>query len=394
MSNRKIIMASLLAACSLAAGAQGGIERALREIESNSTALRSLKKTAEAGIAGNHTGLTLAAPEIGFNYLFGSNSSMPHRQDISVSQEFDFPTLGGARKRLAQGQDSLLLRTYDAERQAYLLAAQKSCINLVYCNALAAVYREQLAVMKEVQALWEESYARGEAAVVELNDARLNVAELELGQAENESERMALSAELLQYNGGRPLVLDDTCYASRPLPPDLDAWRDRALAAWPELRAAEAEVEAKKRARKLAKQENLPALSLGFMQETVPHDIYRGVTFGLAIPLWSNRGKRRQAEAEVAAAEARRKDVETKLSASLEAAYRKALSLARSAERLAVAVKECGNVELWKKAMEAGQLSRPDFLTNVARYFSLSQREIQLRRDAELAKAEVMAIYL
>lgn len=394
MRKKKWVAGCLLAACSLSLTAQDGIRRALEEIERNSTALRSMRKTASATMAGNRTGLTLEAPEIGFNYLFGSNSSMPHRQDISVSQTFDFPTIGGAKRRAADGFDSLAARTFDADRATYLLAAEKSCIELVYCNAVAAIFEQHRAVLSEVVALTEEAYDRGNATAQELNDSRLALAELQLDEADNETARTTLMAGLCQLNGGQSLVLTDTTYAARALPDDFDDWWDDTRDMWPALRVAEADVEAGRSAARLTRSENLPSLSLGFMQETLPHEIYRGITFGLSIPLWSNRGKRRKAEADIAAAEARRDDAHVQLRGSVEAAYRRALALERSARQLRSSVQAGSNIPLLRRAMESGALSRPDYLEGVARYFALALREAQLRRDAELAKADVLAVYL
>lgn len=394
MRNKKWIAGCLLATCCLSLTAQDGIRRALKEIEHNSTTLRSMKKAATATMAGNRTGLALEAPEIGFNYLFGSNSSMPHRQDISVSQTFDFPTIGGAKRHAADGLDSLAARTFDADRAAYLLAAEKSCIELVYCNAAAAIFKRHRAILAEVVSLTEQAYARGNTTAQELNDSQLALAELQLDEADNETERATLAAGLCQLNGGRLLVLTDTAYASRALPDDFDDWWDDTRDMWPALRVAEADVEAGRSAARLTRSENLPSLSLGFMQETLPHEIYRGVTFGLAIPLWSNRGKRRKAEADIAAAEARRDDAHVQLRGTVEAAYRRARALERSVRQLRNSVQADSNIPLLRRAMESGALSRPDYLEGVARYFALALREAQLRRDAELAKAEVLAVYL
>ena len=110
--------------------------------------------------------------------------------------------------------------------------------------------------------------------------------------------------------------------------------------------------------------------------------------------LIQNRGKRRKAEADIAAAEARRDDAHVQLRGTVEAAYRRALALERSVRQLRNSVQADSNIPLLRRAMESGALSRPDYLEGVARYFALALREAQLRRDAELAKADVLAVYL
>lgn len=391
MRRNKIIALAFVVLLPGAAAAQGGIDRVLAEIAAGSTALDVLDKTAAAQQAAAHTGLTLPAPEVGFNYLFGSESGMGRRQDYSVSQSVDVPTLSGVKRRLAVSRDSVAASRRDEGRTALLLEAKRQCIAVVYENQRLALLERRRRDVGRLSDLIAASAARGEATALDENNARLTLATLDVDMAESRAARTAALSELARMNGGRAVSLADTVYGTAPLPADFAAWFDAVAARWPALRTAEAEVAAARHTRRLTRQENLPSLSVGYMQETTPGEAWRGLSFGLIIPLWANRGKRRQAEAELAAAEARRRDAGVQLRATLEARFAQARALGQAAEAMRRAVGRCGNTELLAKSLAGGQISQVDYLQEMDRYYDMALRSLQMARDAELAKAELMA---
>lgn len=390
MRRNKIIALAFVVLLPGAAAAQGGIDRVLAEIAAGSTALDVLDKTAAAQQAAAHTGLTLPAPEVGFNYLFGSEAGMGRRQDYSVSQSVDVPTLSGVKRRLAVSRDSVAASQRDEGRTALLLEAKRQCIAVVYENQRLALLERRRRDVGRLSDLIAASAARGEATALDENNARLTLATLDVDMAESRAARTAALSELARMNGGRAVSLADTVYGTAPLPADFAAWFDAVAARWPALRTAEAEVAAARHTRRLTRQENLPSLSVGYMQETTPGEAWRGLSFGLSIPLWANRGKRRQAEAELAAAEARRRDAGVQLRATLEARFAQARALGQAAEAMRRAVGRCGNTELLAKSLAGGQISQVDYLQEMDRYYDMALRSLQMARDAELAKAELM----
>ena len=391
MRRNKIFAALLWVLLPAAAGAQDGMTRVLGDIAAHSTALDVLARSRDAARAANRTGLTLAAPELGFDYLFGSPADMGHKRNYKVAQNFDIPTLSGAKRRAADGQDSVAATQYDVARTALLLEAKKQCIEVIYQNQLLALLARRQQTVARLAALAEERAERGDGTALDLNNARLSLAAIEVDRAEGEATRATLLADLKRLNAGRDVDLPDTLYGTPDVPADFAAWYAGVEARWPQLRAAEATVGAAERSRRLARQENLPELSVGYMQETTSAEAWRGLTFGVTLPLWSNRGKRRKAEADVALAQAQLRDARTQLRATLEAGYAKTVALARSADRMGRAVAGSNNLPLLAKALRLGQVSQIDYLQEVDRYYELAARELQMRRDAELAKAELTA---
>ena len=210
MKRNSILALALVALWSGTAAAQGGIDRVLAEIAAHSTALDVLDKTAAAQQAAAHTGLTLPAPEAGFNYLFGSEAGMGRRRDYSVSQSFDVPTLSGAKRRLAASRDSVAASQRDEGRTALLLEAKRQCIAVVYENQRLALLERRRRDVGRLSGLIAASVARGEATALDENNARLTLATLDVDMAESRAARTAALAELARMNGGRPVSLADT----------------------------------------------------------------------------------------------------------------------------------------------------------------------------------------
>ena len=112
------------------------MESVLREIESNNTKLEALRHSAEAEKLENRTGISLDDPEIGFNYLWGGPASIGNRQDVSVTQGFDFGTITGLKNKVANERNELIEWQYKTERMSLLLEAKNCCIDLIYWNAV------------------------------------------------------------------------------------------------------------------------------------------------------------------------------------------------------------------------------------------------------------------
>ena len=68
----------------------------------------------------------------------GSPGTIGNRTDVSASQEFDFPTITGAKTSVARRKDDMVDWQYKAERAAILLEAKKAVIDVIYYNKYLA----------------------------------------------------------------------------------------------------------------------------------------------------------------------------------------------------------------------------------------------------------------
>ena len=121
---KKLIVSIMVIVATSSLFAQNNINDVLNAIEQNNTTLKALRETSDAKKLENRTGIFLSNPEIGFNYLWGNPSSVGNRQDISIKQNFDIPTISGLKSKVANQKNELVEWQYKADRMNVLLEAK------------------------------------------------------------------------------------------------------------------------------------------------------------------------------------------------------------------------------------------------------------------------------
>jgi len=199
------IIPIVLSLLSLSASAQDIYQPVLSQIEQNSTTLQALQKQMEAQKTAYRTGLTPRDPEVQFGYLWGSPSPIGNRKDISIRQEFEFPSVYARRNRLASKQGEAAEWQYRQERMQLLLKAKQTCIRLVYNNALANLYEQQAVRARKMTQAYERMLQEGSTNQLELDKARLHRTSVEGRLSAVHLEQSQLLAELQAMNGGHPI---------------------------------------------------------------------------------------------------------------------------------------------------------------------------------------------
>ena len=116
---------------------QNNINDVFQSIEENNSTLIALRKTADAQMLENKTGIYLSNPEVEFGYLWGKPDLIGNRIEFSATQAFDIPTITGMRSRLADKQNVSVEMLLKAERMSILLSAKQLCLDLIYYNSIA-----------------------------------------------------------------------------------------------------------------------------------------------------------------------------------------------------------------------------------------------------------------
>lgn len=221
----KTIVISILAVfASISLYAQNSVNSVLTTIEENNTTLKALRETAEAQKLGNRTGIYLANPEVGFNYLWGKPGDIGNRTDINVKQTFDIPTITGMKSKVANEQNNLVEWQYKADRMNILLEAKQYCIELIYYNALKRELDVRLKHAETIAKGYKERLDRGDANMLEYNKVQLNLATVQGEISRVDVEQNALLSQLKRLNGGTDVMLEDNRYSEISLPLDFDQW--------------------------------------------------------------------------------------------------------------------------------------------------------------------------
>ncbi len=384
-----LLCAAVIALMSDVAYAQGSIESVLAGIEKNNVELQALRKRADSEQSGFQSERALDAPEVSFDYLWGSPADIGNRKDISVTQSFDIAALSGVRGKLALSRTDLSELQYKIERQRIMLEAKKLCIRVVYCNAMSRELSERLNLAETLAQTSREMVTRGEIDPSEANKAQMSFLAQKSACVRNEVELKSLLAELKRMNGGIPVEITDAEYSSAEvLPADFDTWYADASSSSPALSYLHKNVEVNANASKSVKMSNYPKLTAGYMAELVKGSNFRGLTLGLSIPLWSVRSKTRQANLSYEAAVLEEKGASEQLYADFSRQYDEAVGLQQLCEALSSSLAESASaLSVTESKFLSGEISMLDNIMEHSLYYSIVDEYLAAQRDYRLSIA-------
>lgn len=387
---KNFLLIALLPLC-LTAGAQVALDSLFAAVEHHHPSLKALRATIESERLENRVATRLPDPEVEVEVLRGSPSALGTRTGFKAMQGFDFATLSGRRRGLVRSQDAALTAQYRAERSRLFLEARLVMVDLIHCNASLLLIEHRRHTANELLTLNEKRLRSGDATRLEHNTARLSAATLEAEATNLKAEQESLYLRLNALCGGAAPEVPDTIFSLMPLPADFNEWLANVAEGSPLLAEVKAEADLSRAQRSLTRAENLPSLKVGYMSEHVPGETFRGLTFGVSLPLWSNRARRRQADAAVRAAEERSEAATQLFEGQLRSLHRLALGRLRVAEELRRLCRETDNRPLLLKAYNAGEISLLDYLLELELFFDAEDKALDAEREYHKALAELMA---
>jgi outer membrane protein TolC len=379
---------------SISLNAQNSITTVLKAIEDNNTTLKALKETAEAQKLENKTGIYLSGPEIGFNYLWGNPSAIGNRNDLNITQTFDFPTITGMKSKIANERNGLVEWQYKAERMRILLEAKQNCIELIYFNALKKELELRLQHAETIAAGYQNRLNSGDANILEYNKAQLSLSAINGEIARIDVERNTLLSQLKRLNGGMDVIIGDNQFNQEQLPLNFNDWYVQAEQKNPILAYVKQEVVVNQKQVSLNKAKGLPTFSAGYMSEKIVGQKFQGLTVGVSIPLWENKNRVKQANAAVSAAQSRETDSKQQFYNQLQIQYNRALGLKNTAETYRKSLSMANSTELLKKALDAGEISLLNYMVELGLYYNMVNQTLEAERDYQKAFTELSAVEL
>ncbi len=360
IKNRIILILTLM--LTAASGKAQNYASVLRNIETNNTELKALRAQTDATKAACRTGILPDNPEVEFGYLWGSPQSEGHRIDLNVTQNLDFPTTYVYRRKLADAEAQEAELRYATERKNLLAEVRQRCIRLIYCNILHKENEYHVAIAKTIHEAYRQMYDKGEKSILDLNKARLELLSARKELENNRIEQETLLGELVQMNGGQPVVLPDTVYPITPLSEPFDDWYRRIEALNPSLQQLLAQQDANQRRIQLNKSLWAPGLSVGYKSERTPGAMLQGIGVGISLPLWSNSRSIKSAMAEKTALQSEAFDLRTQYYNSLKSKYHETERLKGLLDEYRTALTSLNTDALLLKALEQGEISLIDYI--------------------------------
>lgn len=389
-----LVLMTMVPCLSAGAQDQGTMDQVLRSIEENNPSLRTATAELEVQKLENRSEALLEDLEVEFNYLWGQNAEVGQRHDLSVTQSFDIPTLMGMKAKQAGALDSQAALQYKAERLNILKEAQSLCIEAIYCNKVRAEYDVLLEYATRLYRATERELEMGEASVMELNKARLSLTSAKARVARADLERENLLASLRVLNGGKDVVLETEDYGNSTLPENFETWFAQASEANPVIAYVAEEIAISNSSVRIDKLSALPRLTLGYMSEIGHNEKYRGLTVGVAIPLWKNTNKVRQSQARVELAKEKQTQAEQEFYSRLRSEYDKAVSLGQLKDEYMQSLGEADIRGTLFKALDHGEISMIEYMTEIDVLYQILEEYLSVERDYMQSLAELNAVFL
>jgi outer membrane protein TolC len=384
-----IILISILTVGYSSVSAQGSVDRIISEVEKNNTGLSALRSKAEAQKLGNKTGIYLKNPEIGFNYMWGSPTLIGNRTDMSFDQTFDFPTAYRYKGQIAAGRNEQVDMDYQQARFSLIQQVRQLCIDLAYTSSMQVEYIKRMENAQSIANSYQAKFDQGDAGIIDLNKARLNLLSIKKEAESNSIGQQALLAELASLNGGTPVQWSETTYPAREIPADFEQWYQKAESANPMLVWLKKEIEISGQQEKLQLALGLPKFSAGYLSEKIVGEHFQGVTLGMSFPLWENKNAVKQAKAQSLAVQDTQRDRKLMFYNQLKMYHAKAVSLHNSVGDYQLALKNIDNGVYLKKALEAGEISLIDYILELSLYYEGQTRLLAAERDLNRVIAEL-----
>lgn len=378
----------LLGSLSVAAQSYGDY---MQQIIRRSPQLRSLRTNATADSIAARRGLNPADPSVEMEYYFGQEQSM----EISLVQQFDFPTVYHQRNKIAQHTIERSQTEFMAARRALLFEASELFNTLVYQTKLVDILRSRTDNYRHLDTATARALQAGNTTAIEQSKLRmmLNATINELTEAQ--AAQQATLASISQF--GVTLNPAQLRFASYNFSGNSDDFIQAAIAGDWVVQAARIDSLIATRALKLARSEWAPGLVVGYKLETqinapagsIPrHALIAGIT----LPLWQNRNNVKHSKALINASSANLLAAQTTLHTNLQNLYN-AYFAAKEAAQQWDNIDMNSYYNMMAKSLDAGAISMMQYLLEM----SATQETERQILDAQYRTAQLggqMALYL
>lgn len=367
-----------------------GINGILEKISQNNRKLKAYQSFIVSQNLGNKSENNLQDPQISAFYLpFGDHQTDDY-YEYQISQQFEFPTVYGARSKRIEKQKELLELEYKTIRQEVLLDAKMKLLELQNLQARTELEQKRVDQGKQVYDQMQRLFDAEQIGILEVNKARVAWLQDQFGLEQLEVQIKNTLNELQKLNGGNPIKVDEVQF--------FDDWDLAELQTlWEEKLSKDVEVQMLKARESLAEQKVnleknmiLPDLTIGYNYQGVNSSNYSGFLGGISIPLWNSKNKVKAAEANLEYTRENTGAETAELYTRFQQDYEQYHLLKRKYEEYQSTFKDLNSEELLFKAYELGELSFLDYYREVQFYRQAYNRMLEMKKELFQLKAELL----
>lgn len=350
--------------------AQGTIDVVLSSIEANNRTLQALKKSGEAEVLQNGTGLTLENPQVNVDYMIGSPAGAGNQSDVVIAQSFDFPTVYAKRKSLSLERNKMIEIKYDIERKELLHETRLICVDQIYRNKLHQQYLGRKKSLEQLVSDYQKKVEKGDGTIIEVNKSQLLLINLIKEMELNRSQIRQNNEKLTELNGGTAIELTDTLYPAFIMSAPFDVFYSELTQKDPYHLLYEQEGSIAQKQVELSRSMTLPKFELGYHYQGILGQRFNGAHAALTIPLWEHKNTVKAAEANTMTIDFEKQDYENERYHQLKSAYENYGTLANTLKQYQSVFSTFSNTDLLLKALNYGEITVIEYVTELSYYFT------------------------
>ena len=364
---------AILAAALVLSSAQAiTIDDVLTQVKQNNTQLKAAGARLDADQKSLKSSNNLPDPEVGGAYLFGKGP-LDDKWEIGISQQVEWPGVYSARSNAADAFISALQHGYSAEQLEVLNQARSLCIDIVGYNNLIQFNQGVLDNLNRLFDTYNKALAHGEVSIIDVNKLKIERLLIQQKIDEATSLRTAAVEQLKGINGGIDIAGAESINTYAPLPLlSLEQHLTQARSSSPLLAKQNALVTAQSKNATATARQSLPSLSLGYRHVCEMGDHFNGISMGVSLPVFSNRGKKSAARASVFAAEMDASFTQNAIESNIATCHQRATALKNQIGVYDNALTSTDNIAVLNKALNGGEMSLLNYLQEL-RYFVEAQ---------------------
>lgn len=375
---------------SLQLQAQTGVETILSAIAQNNKTLQTHSNYWEAQKLRYNTGITLYDPVVSYDFMRGyPNAIAGNQTDINVTQRFDFPTVYGKKKGLAEEQSKQAHFSLTARRQEILLEAKKICIELVYRNKLQQKIVERKTRTEKFLTDFQTQLEKGEGTILDVNKAKLQWIAINKEYQFNSSTTRQLHQKLTELNGGIALVFNDTIYPEYLPVPAFEKLEEIIETHDPARKFLEQQTVVAQKDMEVTKALTLPKFDAGFHYQGVLGQNFYGGKVAMSLPLWENKNRVTQKQAELLVAEVQTAQHKNEHYYEVKQGYEKYLNLQKTVADYKEVLSSINSIQLLDKALTHGEITTIQYFLEAGYFYEATNTYLLIEKEYHEAIAEL-----
>jgi outer membrane protein, heavy metal efflux system len=386
----KILTAICTCAFAVQVQAQSGLDAILTDIAKNNKTLQTEAKYWDAQELKYNTGITLYDPMVIYDYMRGTPKAIAGNQrDLTVIQRFDFPTVYGKRRRLADEQSKQADFTLTANRQQILLEAKKFYIELVYRNRLQEKMEERKIKTEKFLADFQTKLNKGEGNALDVNKAKLQLIEINKDYQLNISAINQINQKLTELNGGVAITFVDLAYPMYNPIPSFEELEKEIESSDPVRKYLEQQAVIAQKQIEVSKTLSLPKFEAGYHYQGILGQNFHGARIGVSIPLWENKNRIKQSQAELVTTEVQLSEHKNEHYYDIKQLYEKYINLQKTVEEYQNVLSNINSIQLLDKALAFGEITTIQYFLEASYFYTATNNFLLAEKELNEVIAEL-----